>query len=406
MYFPEPTGYLRAEEKEGLAKICSWQVASGFEPRYARGIAVKTKSKKILSRLLLFLIFFKGVHCAHKEINKGWDTATPAPWTGAPSSQAWTVMAYNVENLFDTVHDEGKEDYTFLPLSSKKTKEVQEYCAKQSSNFRRKECVFTDWTEELLVKKMKSISGVILQAGGRGPDVLILSEVENLSVLKRLNREHLKDSGYITEVLVEGDDSRGIDVGILSRFPLAGPPQIHRYGEKTRGILEAQLILPDTLGKQKLTVFGFHFPSQSNPSEKRVDAIMKLSKVIAEAKKHGAVVAGGDGNITTEENRKFRLFERLEEHGVVSHRWACDRCVGTHNYKGKWDYLDWIFFSQDLIDGGKFLVDKNSISTPNRAPGQLLSSGLPDRFDFETGNGIADHLPIFAEIKMVPKTTK
>ena len=32
-------------------------------------------------------------------------------------------MTYNVENLFDTKHDEGKDDYTFLPLSFKRTSE-------------------------------------------------------------------------------------------------------------------------------------------------------------------------------------------------------------------------------------------------------------------------------------------
>ena len=30
--------------------------------------------------------------------------------------RSFSVMTYNLENLFDTIHDEGKEDYTFLPL--------------------------------------------------------------------------------------------------------------------------------------------------------------------------------------------------------------------------------------------------------------------------------------------------
>ena len=30
-----------------------------------------------------------------------------------------SLMTYNVENLFDTVHDEGKDDYAYLPLSVK-----------------------------------------------------------------------------------------------------------------------------------------------------------------------------------------------------------------------------------------------------------------------------------------------
>ena len=30
------------------------------------------------------------------------------------------IMTYNVENLFDTQHDEGKNDFDFLPDSNRK----------------------------------------------------------------------------------------------------------------------------------------------------------------------------------------------------------------------------------------------------------------------------------------------
>ena len=44
------------------------------------------------------------------------------------SAKTISVMSYNVENLFDTVHDQGKEDYTYLPLSLKqKSPEIQAY---------------------------------------------------------------------------------------------------------------------------------------------------------------------------------------------------------------------------------------------------------------------------------------
>ena len=39
-----------------------------------------------------------------------------------------SVMAYNVENLFDTQHDPGTEDFTYLPLSQKQTPQIKTYC--------------------------------------------------------------------------------------------------------------------------------------------------------------------------------------------------------------------------------------------------------------------------------------
>ena len=50
-------------------------------------------------------------------------------YSEARSSQVISVMTYNLENLFDTLHDKGKEDWTYLPLAVKKSSQVvQDYC--------------------------------------------------------------------------------------------------------------------------------------------------------------------------------------------------------------------------------------------------------------------------------------
>ena len=41
-----------------------------------------------------------------------------------------SIMTFNVENLFDTAHDTGKKDYTFLPISKKKSKKHISGCKK------------------------------------------------------------------------------------------------------------------------------------------------------------------------------------------------------------------------------------------------------------------------------------
>jgi endonuclease/exonuclease/phosphatase family metal-dependent hydrolase len=51
-------------------------------------------------------------------------------------------------------------------------------------------------------------------------DVVALQEVENKQLLERLNQEELQSLNYQYVRLVEGNDVRGIDVALLSRFPV------------------------------------------------------------------------------------------------------------------------------------------------------------------------------------------
>lgn len=59
-------------------------------------------------------------------------------------------------------------------------------------------------------------------------DVLALVEIENRGLLERFVETFLADLGYREVVLFEGNDLRGIDVGMLSRIPL-GPVTSHRH---------------------------------------------------------------------------------------------------------------------------------------------------------------------------------
>ena len=52
-----------------------------------------------------------------------------------------------------------------------------------------------------------------------GADVLAVQEVEDIDTLRRFNRDDLGRM-YPFVVLVEGNDPRLIDVGILSRYPI------------------------------------------------------------------------------------------------------------------------------------------------------------------------------------------
>ena len=63
-------------------------------------------------------------------------------------------------------------------------------------------------------------------------DVLGLQEVENLDVLKRFNSQYLRGLDYRYALVIDANDPRRIDVGLLSRYPFA-TIRTHQF-ERTR----------------------------------------------------------------------------------------------------------------------------------------------------------------------------
>lgn len=319
-----------------------------------------------------------------------------------------SVMAYNVENLFDNVHDLGKDDETFLPKSAKNNSKHKEKCKKIASFFHRKECLSLDWNDKVLNAKLSNIAKVILGVDeGRGPDNLFLTEVENVRILKRLNSAFLKAAKYRTVILIEGKDYRGIDVAFLSRYPLSKKPKLHaipfepqnkkdqdKVG-KTRGLLDVEVVLPNLL---KLRFMGVHLPSQGNPSYLRKQALLFLRELIEKSSNKNLIV-GGDFNITTKEEDENEYFkDQLSPLGKISHLDACQACRGTYWYKGHWDFLDVLFFNKGLIKSGLKFVPE-SVKVIKMEESQTKDE-KPLRFNSKTLLGASDHFPIYAKLKI------
>lgn len=98
-------------------------------------------------------------------------------------------------------------------------------------------------------------------------DVLAVQEVEDLDTLRHFNREYLNGM-YRYTVLVEGNDPRLIDVGVLSKFPIGGITswnyKVHPDdpGEKVfgRDMVQVQ-ILNHSRSKKLFTIFNNHLKS-------------------------------------------------------------------------------------------------------------------------------------------------
>lgn len=109
----------------------------------------------------------------------------PYPDPSRPAG-AWSLATYNVQDLFDATDAPESHDEVV--------------------------------TENQLRNKLTRLGRVLHLLDA---DVIGLMEVETRGVLQRLNHEYLGDLGYTDAVLVEGNDpDRGIDVALLSRFPV------------------------------------------------------------------------------------------------------------------------------------------------------------------------------------------
>ena len=106
------------------------------------------------------------------------------------------VMFYNLENLFDTINNNGQYDKEFSPQGARQ------------------------WNGNKYWQKQHNMAYAISQmevkgSPADGPVIIGVSEIENITVLQDLVRQpEIKDRRYQI-VHHDGPDRRGVDVGIL-----------------------------------------------------------------------------------------------------------------------------------------------------------------------------------------------
>ncbi len=325
--------------------------------------------------------------------------AGEAPEASPPPSV--TVMAFNVQNLFDTVDDPGKDDKAYLPIEAKQDGAHIAECNEIQVESWRNECLYLDWDDAALEHKLGVVAETILQVNdGRGPDIVALQEVENLAVLERLRQEFLQQGEYLPAILIEGADTRGIDVAFLTRLPMSGEPVLHpldlpadyvaREGD-TRGLIQATFELPDGA---LLTGYSVHFPAPFHPTEMRVHAYEHLQQIRDAIPPEHNVFAAGDFNTTSSEDASEGLLDRyLRPSWVVSND-LCDDCPGTHHYArdDRWSFLDMVIFAPS--DDPNTAWSVAAIDIANAVPAQVTADGTPNRYRSAERTGVSDHWPV------------
>ena len=340
------------------------------------------------------------------------------------------VGFYNVENLFDTQHDPGKNDHEFLPTGS------------------------YQWTEQKYTAKLHNIAQVLSELctefGNKknpaGAAVIGLSEVENSRALEDLLREPALAARGYRYVHFDGPDRRGIDVALLYNpkafrlveaqlipyiYPTESQPDVdlgfyidengrvkgYPYQNgllrgDTTYITRGFLTVEGYLGDEKFYFIVNHWPSRGAQSPVRERAgyqVRRLKEALLKQDPEARIVIMGDlnddpGNLSV--SSPDALGAKSDKNACGPHDlynpWydmLYKQGVGTLYYRGKWNLFDQIIFTGNLLN----TADKSRLHLLTNAVfsrDYLLQTegkykGAPKRTTAGGTwlNGYSDHLP-------------
>ena len=322
--------------------------------------------------------------------------------------QVRCVAFYNLENLFDTIHDEGKNDYEYLPDGGMK------------------------WTSFKYEQKIEKMAYAISQLGTdvdpRGAACVGVSEVENIGCLYDLCRE-LKEKYNRTyePILLEGPDRRGVDVGFLYNPTMFKPLAVKGYELNAHyadgGVVKTRLqlwisgyMLDDNhkIVMDKIHISVNHWPSRYGGEESsrptRDTAAMLCKKVcdsIYARDPKAKIIVMGDLNDDPYNHSCAEVMgakkkrNEVKTQGFFNTMWQfLSRGIGSLCYQGSWNLFDQIIISEPLmnakIEDGKWVYWKAQIfNKPFLTVQEGKDKGTPLR-TVKSGvwqNGYADHYP-------------
>lgn len=302
----------------------------------------------------------------------------------------YSVAFYNLENLFDTIHDAGKNDRDFLPEGSYR------------------------WTSEKYFAKLHNLAKVLGSLSRdvvpEGPAFIGVAEAENRRVLEDLVKQP-EISNY-QFVHYEGPDRRGIDCALLydpaqfsvtsSRLVLSEPYQ----GDTVR-LTRGFLIVDGRLAGERVCVIVNHWPSRGAESPVRVHAARQVKalkdSLMRDDKKLKLVVMGDMNDDPMDESMKelgARKYKKQVKKGDFYNPWwetLEDKGVGTLLYRGKWNLFDQIVISRPLMKSRKGLhYDDHEVFLRDyliQQEGRYKGSPLRTHAGRSWLNGYSDHLP-------------
>ncbi|MBQ9652550.1 MAG: endonuclease [Prevotella sp.] len=303
----------------------------------------------------------------------------------------FTFVELNCENLFDCDHDSLKDD--------------TEWTAEGMRH----------WTKKRYWKKVNNIGREIIACGEDGegwalPDMAVLTEVENDSVLRDLTKRSLLRNAHYEYLMTESPDLRGIDVAILYSpmsfctlrwYPIRVEP---RQGMRpTRDILYASGIVGSG---DTLHVFAVHAPSrfggekETRPyrmavAERLCQAVDSIRSINHEAQ----IIVAGDFNDTHSDPALLYCYE----HGLQNIAYKArgrHGAEGTYKYQGDWSSIDNILGSETLAQKVMqyFVADKPYLLEEDKNYGGVKPRRTFYGYTYD-GDGYSDHLPLVLKLR-------
>jgi hypothetical protein len=304
----------------------------------------------------------------------------------------YTIMFYNVENLFDTIDAKGKIDEEFLPQSVKQ------------------------WNTERYFKKIDDLAQVISRVDTIQLPVMVgFCEVENNTVLSDLASQRLLKAANYKVVWVDGSDRRGIDCALLynplffkplnvETLPVADPDDESFI---TRDILYVE----GKIKKEVFHIFINHWPSRrggENESEPyRILAANTLRNKVEQLfseKSDANIIIMGDMNDEPSNMSLSDILMALPNDKKPAEKQLVNLMYdeyldgkGSYSYRGDWDMIDHVIVSSALfnkssglkspLDNGyvfhepfmEYVNDSEEMS-PNRTYGRTYYGGISDHF--------------------------
>jgi endonuclease/exonuclease/phosphatase family metal-dependent hydrolase len=197
------------------------------------------------------------------------------------------------------------------------------------------------------------------------PDILGVVEAEDRPALVRFNENVLKldqgrDKGFGHVMLIDGNDERGIDVGLFAKeeFPIAG---MHSHVDDpgpggmpvfSRDCAEYEF----AVGKDKLLLLVNHFKSKgygkaSDSNARREAQAKRVAEIYNERKKEGwkNIVVLGDFNDTPDSKPLAPLLEKTDlKDASQAKGWEWGEREGTFG-GGKKEKIDYLLLSSVLF---------------------------------------------------------
>jgi endonuclease/exonuclease/phosphatase family metal-dependent hydrolase len=238
-----------------------------------------------------------------------------------------------------------------------------------------------------------------------GGDVLCLVEVENRGTLDRFNAEVIAKfmPSYARHLLIDGNDPRGIDIGLLSRSPIHSVRSHSELTYTTSGGNSERVFSRDcpefeveTAGGETLWVLGNHFKSkgygsQTSSNARRTEQAKAVATIYAAARQRSDyVVVAGDLNDTPNSAPLQPLLAGTDLRDAMSHP-SYDGPPGT--FRTSRQQIDYLLLSPALWSRVQDVgAERGGIYAPR--------AGRPFPTVTSLTNQASDHAAVWADINL------